>query len=452
MLEHRLTAWLRPVLSFVALAGLLSLAACGGGGSPNNPYTPGPTAPPPLVVQPASLNVFSNIPATLTITSGAAPFSAFSDTPTILPVQQAVAGNTVVLLANTVVADTAVVVTIRDTAGQQVNVPVTVKPAPLLNNLSFAPTGTDCGSDLCSAQTGTARIQALGPGGAPLVGRQIRFDIVYGPIFFNTNNPAQPQAQTVTVVTDNAGRAEVSVQALANATTQPAQIRATDLTSGNVQIVNFNVVNSASANQSPIVIVPSTATITGAFNNQCSTGFRIDYYVFGGTPPYTVQSTFPAAVQLVNTVVSQSGGFFEAVTNGTCVNPLTFTVTDSAGKQTTASLVNQPGQQAPTPPPAPPALAVSPSNVTDIGCGGKTYTFIVTGGTPSYNISAVTNPSLPNGGSVNVTPQVIGGSGGQFAVTFPSGAQAPAPGTVTTLLVLDSSPTQQQISARVTCN
>ena len=157
----------------------------------------------------------------------------FSDTPTILPVQQAVAGNTVVLLANSVVADTAVVVTVRDAAGQSVNIPVTVKPAPLLNNLSFAPTGTDCGSDLCSAQTGTARIQALGPGGAPLVGRQIRFDIVYGPIFFNTNNPAQPQAQTVTVVTDNAGRAEVSVQALPNSTTQPAQIRATDLTSGN---------------------------------------------------------------------------------------------------------------------------------------------------------------------------------------------------------------------------
>ena len=100
MLEHRLTAWLRPVLSFLALAGLLSLAACGGG-SPNNPYTPGPTTPPPLVVQPGSLNIFSNIPATLTITSGLAPFTVFSDTPTILPVQQAVPGNTVVLLATT---------------------------------------------------------------------------------------------------------------------------------------------------------------------------------------------------------------------------------------------------------------------------------------------------------------------------------------------------------------
>jgi len=452
MLEHRLTAWLRPVLSFLALAGLLSLAACGGGGSPNNPYTPGPTTPPPLVVQPGSLNIFSNIPATLTITSGLAPFTVFSDTPTILPVQQAVPGNTVVLLANSVTADTAVVVTVRDAAGQSVNVPVTVKPAPLLNNLAFAPTGTDCGSDLCSAQTGTARIQALGPGGAPLVGRQIRFDIVYGPIFFNTNNPGQPQAQTVTVVADNAGRAEVSVQALANATTQPAQIRATDLTSGNVQIVNFNVVNSSAASQSPITVVPSTATITGTFINQCSTGFRIDYYVFGGTPPYTVQSTFPAAVQLVNNVVTQSGGFFEAVTNGTCVNPLQFTVTDSAGKQTTAQLINQPGTQTPTPPPTPPPLAVNPNNVTDTGCGGKTYTFIVTGGTPAYNISGVSNPSLPNSGTVNITPQVIGGSGGQFAVTFPSGGQAPTPGTVTTLLILDSSPTQLQTTARITCN
>src|SRR3954470_23169400 len=298
MVEHRLTAWLRPVLSFVALAGLLSLAACGGGGSPNNPYNPGPTAPPTLVVQPAQINIFPGTPVTLTIASGTGPFQVFSDTPNVLPVAQTVAGNSIVLLANQVSAQTPVRVTVSDATGQSVPVSVTVNPAPLLNNLAFTPTGGDCGTDLCSAQTGTARVQALGLAGAPLPGRQIRFDVVYGPIAFNTNNPAAPQAQTITVVTDNAGNAQVAVVALPNSTTQPAQIRATDLTSGNQQIANFNVVNNTVAGQSPIVVVPQNARIQGANTQSCSSGFRIDYYVFGGTPPYTVQSTFPQSIQL----------------------------------------------------------------------------------------------------------------------------------------------------------
>ena len=54
MLASRLTAWIRPALSLLATAGVLSLAACGGGsGAPNNPFTPLPTPPGPLTVEPA---------------------------------------------------------------------------------------------------------------------------------------------------------------------------------------------------------------------------------------------------------------------------------------------------------------------------------------------------------------------------------------------------------------
>jgi hypothetical protein len=48
-------------------------------------------------------------------------------------------------------------------------------------------------------------------------------------------------------------------------------------------------------------------------------------------------------VVLVNSNVPNSGGFFEAITNGTCVNPLQFTIVDTAGKITSATLINQPG-------------------------------------------------------------------------------------------------------------
>jgi hypothetical protein len=437
MVEHRLTAWLRPVLSLLALAGLLSLAACGGGsGAPNNPYQPGPSAPPAVVVQPAAINVFSGVPATLTIISGTAPFSVFSDTPSVLPVAQSVAGNTIVLLGAQVPNDTAVRLTVRDALGQAVDVPVTVKPAPLLNNLAFAATGGDCGADLCSAQSGTVRAVALGPGGAPLVGREIRFDVIYGPVAFNTGNPAAPQAQTITVVTDNNGVAQVSVQATPNATTQPAQIRATDLTTGNQQIVNFNVVNNTTASQSPIVVVPASANIQGANNTVCSSGFRVDYYVYGGTPPYTVQSTFPNAIQLLNNVVTQSGGFFSAVTNGSCVNPLIFTITDSAGKQVTAQLQNVLGANPPPAPTPPATLNISPGTLAVQGCAGKTFTFVVTGGTPPYNIT--TNPTyvVTPGGNIN---------------TFAVGPVTQNTGTVA-VTALDSGSPAQTATATVTCS
>jgi hypothetical protein len=436
MVEHRLTAWLRPVLSLLALAGLLSLAACGGGsGAPNNAFAPGPSAPPAVVVQPASINVFSGIPATLTIISGTAPFSVFSDTPSVLPVAQNAAGNTIVLLPTAVASDTNVRITVRDALGQSVDVAVTVKPAPLLNNLTFTPSGGDCGIELCSAQSGTVRAVALGPGGAPLVGRQIRFDVIYGPVAFNTGNPGTPQVQTITVVTDNAGQAQVSISAIPNSTTQPAQIRATDLTTGNQQIVNFTVVNNTVAGQSPIIIVPSNANITGAFNNVCSSGFRVDYYVFGGTPPYTVQSTFPASVQLLNNVVGQSGGFFSAVTNGTCVNPLIFTITDAAGKQTTAQLQNVPGTLAPPGPVVPTPLNVSPGSLSVTGCAGKTFTFVVTGGTPPYNIT--TNPTyvVSPGGNIN---------------TFSIGPVSQNSGTIA-VTALDSGSPALTATATVTC-
>jgi len=436
MVEHRLTAWLRPVLFLLALAGLLSLAACGGGsGAPNNPYQPGPSAPPAVIVQPAAINVFSGTPATLTIISGTAPFSVFSDTPAVLPVSQSVAGNTIVLVANQVASDTNVHLSVRDSLGQSVDVPVTIHAAPLLNNLAFQPSSADCGVDLCSGQTGTVRATALGPGGAPLVGRQIRFDVIYGPVAFNTGNPAQPTAQTITVVTDNTGLATVSVSALVNSTTQPAQIRATDLTTGNQQIVNFTVVNNTIASGSPIVVQPASSTITGAFNNVFSSGFRVDYYIYGGTPPYTVQATAPQAIQLLNNVVTQSGGFLSAVTNGSCVAPEVFTISDSAGKQVTASLSNVPGTLTPPAPPTPTTLTISPGTLSVQGCAGKTFTFVVTGGTPPYNIT--TNPTyvVTPGGNIN---------------TFAIGPVSQNTGSIA-VTALDSGSTAQTATATVTC-
>ncbi len=70
-------------------------------------------------------------------------------------------------------------------------------------------------------------------------------------------------------------------------------------------------------------------TSPGRTRNTCSTGFRVDYFIYGGTPPYQISSTFPGAVTLVNSTVGFSGGSFEAITNGTCTKPLVFTIVDA---------------------------------------------------------------------------------------------------------------------------
>src|SRR5258708_23040668 len=189
MLDWLVTARLRPLFTLLGLAGLLALTACGGGnGAPNNPYTYRAVTP-PLHVRPAALTAYSGVPVTIQITSGAAPFFVFSSNATVLPVAQNVAGSTIVLVASQVTADTSVALTVQDSAGQTVPVAVTVSPSPIFNSLTFAPSGSDCGSNLCSGQTGTATVVATGPGGAPLVGRQIRFDVVFGPIGIATSNP-----------------------------------------------------------------------------------------------------------------------------------------------------------------------------------------------------------------------------------------------------------------------
>ena len=397
---HPLIAiWLRRFAGLFALAGVLALSACGGGsGAPNNPFAPGPTPVPALSVLPPSTTVYSGVPVVLTINGGAPPYRAFSSNGTVLPVAATVAGNSLVLLANPVAGDTSVTITVQDAANQTAPVSVTVKAATLLNTFAVTPNRNECGATaLCSGQTGTASVTVLGPGGAPQAGRQVRFDVVSGPYAIVTNNPSAPTTSSATVVSDANGVAQVVLQANVNAPTQPAQLRATDLTSGQQVTSNFTVVQNTNGS-SILTVVPGDATITGVYQNECSSGARADYYIFGGTPPYRITPSFPDAVTILNSTVTTAGGFFEAVTNGTCVQPLTFSVLDATGRQTTATLNNVPGQlQRPTT--TLPPVAITPNQITTAAGAckdGATFRFAVTGGSGSYNVFVTpqTSPAI----------------------------------------------------------
>jgi hypothetical protein len=432
---------LRAAFATLALAVLAVLGGCGGGsGAPNNPFAPKPVAPGPLLILPQTITVYSNQPASLSVIGGVAPYFVVSGNPTILPLGSATSTGTIVLLPTAVTAATAVIITVTDSVGVQAQGTVTVQPAPIFNTLTITPASAACGSNtVCSGQTATAAVTVTAPGGAGIPGRQVRFDVVSGAFAIQSLDPANPLVQTLTVTSDQFGNAHVVLQAAVAAPTQPAFLRATELTTGDQQTAQFTIVQTING-QSVLSVVPNTATITGPNTASCSAGFAIAYFIFGGTPPYTVQSTFPNAVTIRGNPVQFSGSSFTAITNGTCVNPLTFTISDSTGLQTTATLENLVGTAPVTPPPTPTALAIAPTSPSLAGCisGVTQQTFILSGGTPPYNVTTT-------GGTM--TPSVVNKSGGTSTITINfSGA-----GSASVVAVDSSAPTQQTVTATLSC-
>lgn len=430
--NRMIVRWLRPAVALFALGGLLALGGCGGGsGAPNNPYQPGPAAPGPLSVLPPIVTAYSNTPVTLTISGGAPPFFVVSSNTSVLPVAQSPSGNTIVLLPGVVPSDTAVTITVQDAIGQRATSTVTVKPAPIFGTLTIKPSSAACGANICSGQTGTASVTVTGPGGVGIPNRQVRFDVIDGDFAIQSNNPGAPLVPTLTVVSDGNGVATVFIQANFGAPTQPATIRATELITGNQVNGQFTIVQATA-----LSVLPNDATITAPDNTGCLAGFAVAYRVFGGTPPYSASSSAPQAVTLLNAINIPFGGTFTAITTGICANPVTITVVDAAGLTTTATLHNLLGAAAP--PTAPVAVEVTPPSYKTFTCTGATFTFIVNGGTPPYNVAVI-------GGVAN--PMVVPVSPGTFDIsglTDGSGTH--------TIKVGDASDPQLTQTAKVECN
>jgi hypothetical protein len=377
-------------------------------------------------VLPTTTTIFSGVPDTLTITSGSAPFLAFTSNSAVLPVSSTVT-NSVGLFANPVTADETVTITIQDATGQRVTIPVTVKPSTLFP-ASITITGSAaCGSTgatLCAGAEGTATITLNTPTGAPAVGRSVRFDVVLGTFSLIAANSTTP-AQSVTVQTDQAGVAAVTIQVPPTALTQFATIRATDVASGSSVVAQFTIASTTLS-----VIPTGKTTFTGPDKQTCSSGATAAWYIFGGTPPYTVRASFPTAVTLVGSPVLQRGGSFSVVTNGTCFTGLTLVINDANG----TALANPPtvdnvvGTAEPVVPLAINPTAYPPGGGTTACNSGSTFQFLVSGGTGKY--SAIVGPGsgatgaatvAVNGGTVLVSFGTGGGQG-DFNVTVTDGA------------------------------
>jgi hypothetical protein len=421
MLRYRLTAWLRPLLTLVAVAGALSLAACGGGnGSPSEVINGGVTTP--LTITPSTATAYSGNPFTFLIAGGTQPYTVLTSDQSALPVVGTLNGNTLVVVPGNVGGDTAVTLSVRDAAGQSTTAAVTVRPALLLPasiTITGNPNCAASGATLCSGQDGTATVQLLGPGGAPLAGRQVRFDVVQGDFAISSTTPGQPLVQSTTVTTDQNGNAAVRLVVPTSAATQFATLRATDVTGGSSVVGQFTISQFVNGNSVLSVIPTGTTTFTGPDTATCSSGASATFYVFGGTPPYTIATNFPTAVSFSGNPVLRSGGGFTITTNGQCFTGLTFAITDATGRTllTPPTASNVFGTTAPVVP-----LAINPTEFP-IG-GGKTacalnstFQFLVSGGTGKYSASV-----SPGAGATGEVPTVPPPTGGTVTVSFSTGA------------------------------
>jgi len=451
MTDNRLfPACLRALAGFAALVGVLALSACGGGsGAPNNPYAPGPATPGPLTILPNAATAYAGIPMTLTVSGGTPPYRAFSSDPAVLPVTQSVPGDSVLLLATNVGADSVVTITVQDSAGNAAPSTVTVKASPLLaNGIVITPNG-DCAvgaSTLCSGGTGTATVVVAGPGGGGIPGRVVRFEVIFGAYQLQTSNPALPLASTVNMTTDSSGTAAVGLAVNANAPTQIASIRATDVASGNQLTGQFLIQQVTDGSQILSVIPTGTTTIDGPSPTECSTGVSVVYHIYGGTPPYKVDATFAGVVTLAGVPVATNGGSFTATTNGACFQNMQFAISDASGRVipggSSPLLTNELGKGT-SGGGTPTAVTATPATITVPGCTGKTINVLVSGGQAPYSVAF---PGVPPTPLPIITPNPIPASGTTVAVSgLATGSGA------TTILFVDSSTPKQSGSFVVTC-
>ena len=399
-------SWARHA-AIIAVFGAMGalLGSCGGQGTASTSATGGT-----LQILPSTVTVFPGVPLSLTVSGGTGNYVAVSDNPTVIPAPTVSSGNFTVV-ANNILVETAVAITVRDSAGTTAVATLNVKPTTLNNIVTItpiAPTGTGCGG-LCSGGDAQVVVTAV-LNGIKLVNRPIKFDVFQGDFRFVTpaSYPTPPgpntQVTTVTINTDENGQAVARLTVLVTAPTQVATLTTTDTVTGLVRRSNFNIVQQTSGAGILSVLPSGSVTFTGAKPlagqpAQCPFGGVVDMYIYGGTPPYTIVSPLTQYLTVNPSVVTTNGGSFRVTQSG--CGTASLIVTDNTSRVVeTSSVISVLGPAGDAPPPVVPAsLAVNPTSHTLL-CG-QTGTSTLSG---SGNYTAtVTTPGVP-AGAFTVTP------------------------------------------------
>ena len=397
MIGRGLESFARALL---VIASLLALASCGSGA-----VGPVVNDPSKITIMPGSdgttATLYSGLPTTFTITGGNGTYIVSSSNQAIVQVSGPLAGNTLTVIPNPVLADTTLTLTARDTGTTSpATVSLVVRPGTVSNTITVTPGSSACSPAVCSG--GDAVVTAtIAQGGIPLPARGVRFSVVSGDIRFITSPAGLPEttALSVDTTTDETGAARARMRANDTAANQTAIIQITDLGSGAYQRSTVLVARTT-ATQSAYFTVPESVTFTGPNNQTCASGISSEVFVFGGTPPYTISNSAPSAFTTNTNVVGFSGGSFRVTPTGICADNVAIGVTDAAARTITVTLTNKVGSAAV---PAPPAFTVAPTSVTLNSCTATASVFAA-GGQGTYSAASSNSVVLTsvNGGLVSI--------------------------------------------------
>ena len=419
--------------AILAVFGAMSalLGSCGGGGVAST--TPAPLTP--LGVLPSAADVFADVPVDFRVSGGTGPYTTGSSNIVAVPAPT-ISGSNFTILAKSVNADTAVTITVRDSLGITTAVALSVKPTTLNNTVTLtpiAPSGTGCGSGLCSG--GDARVVVTAVvNGIKLTNRPIRFDVFQGDFRFVTPG-TNVQVTSLIINTDENGEAVARIQAIVTAPTQVATLTSTDTVSGLVRRTNFNIVQNVIGTGIVTSLPSGTTTFTGAkpgvgLPAQCPFGGVVDYYIYGGTPPYVVVSPLPQFLTVDPSIVTTNGGRVRVTQNGCGTSQLI--VTDAQNRVIETSQVKgELGPAGDAPPPTVPPTALTATPTTQTLLCGQTGTSALAG-SGTYT-STITTAGVPPG-SFTVTP-ASGALPGTISFTRNNGVAALSPTNIAVSIV-----------------
>jgi hypothetical protein len=402
----------RIALAFLALAGVTS---CGSGAVSGPAPVNDPTR---ITILPATATLFSGTPTTFVISGGTGSYIVSSSNQSVIAISGSIETGSLTVIPNAVATDTLVTLTVRDTGATPLaTAALTVRPGTVNNELTITPSSTqggNCAPAICSGSDAvvSARISL---GGVPLPGRGVRFEVVSGDFFFITSPPGLPEtlATNITVVSDEAGRAQTRIRVAAIAQNQTALLQVTDLSTGSFQRTPFAIAQ-ATGTSPGFFIAPASLKFTGPNTDECANGASADFFVFGGTPPYRV-SNASSAFKVSRDFLSFSGDSFTVTARGTCVGDpgLPIVVTDATGRTVTALVSNVLGTR------VVPPLVVAPASVSLSSCdalanvtaAGGTGSYFATSGSGSLNVTQVSGNRFSigrNPGPATTTPLNVG--------------------------------------------
>lgn len=387
-----------------AITATVLLASCGSGAVSSD------SAPNvPLTLSPGTATAYSGVPTTLTVAGGGAraPYTFSSTNGQVVPVpttpQQSAS---LTITPSTVSASQNVSITVRDQAGQMATTAVTVQPNFVAGDITVSGTAAaatgiaNCSitGAVCAGQSGLVSV-TISQLGAPAGGRSVRFEAVQGNFRFATDQAQTQFASSVTVTSDNQGKA-IAILRADPGSFQNAIIRATDVTTGAFRTASF-FIRQATVAGSEYATVPAAYQSTGIFKGECLGG-GVDYLIFGGQPPYTIRST-SSGVLLDPTITNSENPnrfsvFFPAGPCGTDGYDVIFTVTDTRAQTIEAKLMVRPGtEDRPIVAPAP-TLQLSTTSLT-LGCNQQAQVQATvlnpgsTNPTISVSVGAVVGPA-----------------------------------------------------------